>query len=105
MINFDNYTNENRTERNSKWSYIPDHSYRVLIIGCSGSGKTNTLLNVTNNQIDNDKIYLYVNDAYEAKYQLLINKRENTGLKYFNDSKAFIEYLNDMDNIYKNIEE
>ena len=41
----------------------------------------------------------------KAKYQLLINKRESTGLKYLNDSKAFIEYLNDMDNIYKNIEE
>ena len=50
MINFDNYTNE--TARNSKCSYIPDHSYRVLIIGCSGSGKINTLLNVINYQLE-----------------------------------------------------
>ena len=104
MINFDNYTNENRTERNSKWSYIPDHSYRVLIIGCSGSGKTNTLLNVINYQLDIGEIYLYAKDPYEAKCQLLINKRESTGLKYFNDSKAFIEYSNDMQDVYKNIE-
>ena len=48
---------------------------------------------------------LYAEDPYEAKYQLLINKRERTGLKYLNDSKAFIEYSSDMDDIYKNIEE
>ena len=51
------------------------------------------------------KIYLYVKDPYEAKYQLIINKRESTDLKYLNDSKAFIEYSNDLDDIYKNIEE
>ena len=51
------------------------------------------------------KIYLCAKDPYAEKYQLLINKRENIGLKYFNDSKSFIEYSNDMDNIYKNIEE
>ena len=56
-------------------------------------------------QPDIDKIYLYAKDPYEAKYQFLINKRGNTGLKHFNDSKAFIEYSNDMDDIYKNIEE
>ena len=44
-------------------------------------------------------------DTYEAKYQLLTNKRENTGLKHFNDSKAFTEYLNDMGDVHKNIEE
>ena len=42
---------------------------------------------------------------FEVKYQFLINKRKCTGLNHFNDSKAFIEYSNDMDNIYKNIEE
>ena len=71
----------------------------------SGSGKINPLLNLINNEPDIDKIYLYAKDPYEAKYQLLINKRENTGLKYFYDAKAFIEYSNDMHNIYKNIEE
>ena len=58
-----------------------------------------------NNEPDIDKIYLYPKDPYKAKYKLLINKRESTGLKYFNDSEAFIEYSNDMDDIYKNIEE
>ena len=52
MINFDNYTNENNTEHNSIWPYIPDHSYRILIIGGSGSRKTNALLNLINNQLD-----------------------------------------------------
>ena len=51
-----------------------------------------------------DKIYLYTKDPYEAKYQLLINKRESTGLKRFNDPKDFIEYSNDRDDTYKNIE-
>ena len=76
-----------------------------MIVGGSGSGKTNALLNLINNEPDIDKSYLYVKDPYEAKYQLLINKRESTGLKYLNDSKALIEYSNDMDDIYKNIEE
>ena len=63
------------------------------------------MLNLINNEPDIDKIYLYAKDPYKAKYKLLINKRESTGLKYFNDSKGFIEYSNDMDDIYKNIEE
>ena len=64
------------------------------------------MLNLINNEHDIDEIYLFAKDPYEAKYQLLSNKRENTSLKYFNDSKAFIiEYSNDMDDIYKNIEE
>ena len=71
----------------------------------SGSGKVNALLNLINNQPDIDKIYLYAKDPYEAKYQFLINKRESTGLKHFNDPKAFIEYSNDMQEVYKNIEE
>ena len=47
--------------------------------------------------------FIYAKDPYEAKYQLLINKRESTGLKYLKDSKAFIEYSIDMDDIYENI--
>ena len=58
-----------------------------------------------NNQPDIDKIYLYAKDPYEAKYQFLINKRESTGLKHFHDPKDFIEYSNDMQDVYKNIEE
>ena len=90
MINFDDYVNENQTEHNQKWPYIPDHPYRTLIIGDSGSGKRNALLSLINNQPDIDKIYLYAKDPYEAKNKFLINKSESTGLKHFNDPKAFI---------------
>ena len=65
--------------------------------------KTNALLNLINNQLDFYKIYLYAKDPYKTKYQFLINKRENTGLKHFNDPKAFIEYSNDMHDVYKDI--
>ena len=105
MINFDDYANENKTERNLMWRYIPDYPYGILIIGGSGSGKTNELLNLINNQPDIDKIYLYAKDPYEAKYQFLINKWESTGLKNFSDPRAFIEYSNDMQDVYKNIDE
>ena len=104
MINFDNYTNENRTEHNLNWPYIPDHPYKILIIGGSGSGKTNALLNLINNHPDIDKIYLYAKDPYEAKYQYLINKREKVGLDCFNDPKAFMDYSNNMQDVYKYIE-
>ena len=90
MTNFDEYTNENKREHSFNWAYIPDHPYRILIIGGSGTGKTNALLNLINNQQDIDKIYLYAKDPYEDKYQYLINKRESVGLKNFNDPKAFI---------------
>ena len=66
----------------------------------SESGKANSLFNLLSHQLDIDKIYLYGNDPYKAKYQLLINKRESTGLSYVNDSKAFIKYSNDMNAIY-----
>ena len=105
MINCDAYTNENIIEHNSKWPYIPDHPYRILITGGSGSRKTNALLNLINNQPDIDKIYLYAKDPYEKKYQYLINKREKVGLNHFNDPKSFIEYSNDMQDVYKNIED
>ena len=105
MINFYEYTNENKKENNSKWPRIPDHPYRILIAGGSESRKTNALLNLINNQPDIDKIYLYAKDPYEAKYQYLINKRENVGLDHFKDSSAFIEYSNGMQDVYKNIED
>ena len=89
-------------EHSSDWPQIPEHQYRILIIGGSGSGKTNQLFNLIIQQPDIHKIYLYAKDSYRAK---LINKREIIGLKHFNDSKAFIEYSNDMDDIYKSIEE
>ena len=74
MIDFDDYingiaSNGNKTKHNKNWPYIPDHPYRILIIECSGSGKTNVLLNSIENQPDIVKIYLYAKDQY------LINKR------------------------------
>ena len=93
MITFDDYTNESKTEHNSKWAFIPDHPYRILIRGGSGS---NALLNLINNQPNIGKIYSCVKDPYEAKYQQLINKREKVGLKLYNDPKCFIEYSNNM---------
>ena len=104
MINFDEYTNENRIKHNPNWPYIPDHPYKILITGGSGSGKTNALLNLIDNQPDTDQIYLYAKGPYEDKYQFLINKRESIGLKHFNDPKAFIEYSNNMNDVYKNID-
>ena len=74
MINLDSITNENNKKHNEKWSYIPDHPYRILIIGGSGSGKTNALLNLINEQDDIiiDKIYLYARYLNERKYEYLI---------------------------------
>ena len=69
MINFDDVTDENKTEHNPKWPYIPDQPYRILIIVGFGSGKTNAFLNLINNQPDINKIDLYPKDPYEAKYQ------------------------------------
>ena len=103
MRNFDDYTNENKTKHNLNWPYIPDHPYKILIIGGSGSGKTNALFNLVNNQPYIDKTYLYAKDLHEPKYHFLINKRESIGLKYFDDPKAFIEYSNNMHDVYENI--
>ena len=105
MINFDDYTNENKTKHTLKCPHIPDHPYRILIRRGFGSEKTNALLNLIKNQPDIDKIYLYAKDLYEAKYQYLVNKREEVGLKHHDDPKAFIEYSNDIQYVYKNIEE
>ena len=105
MVNFDDVVKENIKEHNPIWPQLPDHIYRILIVGASGSRKTNLLFNLINQQLDIDKIYSYAKDLYGSKYQFLIKKRESTDLKHFNDSKAFIEYLNDMDDFYKDIEE
>ena len=105
MLNFDYYTNENKIEYNLKWQYILDHPYKILIIGGSGLGKTNALLNLINSQPNIDKIYLYAKDPYEAKYQFLISKCEKVGLNHYDDPKTFIEYPNVMQDVYKNIEE
>ena len=71
MINVDNHVNgnENKTVHNKNWPYIPDHPYRILIIGDSGFQKTNALINLINEQNDIDKIYLYAADLSEPKYK------------------------------------
>ena len=78
----------------------------MLIIGSSGSGKTNALFNLIQKENDNfiDKIYFYAKDLDEPKYQFLIKKRENAGIKNLNDPSAFIEYSNTMDDVYSNID-
>ena len=103
MINLDSITNENNKKHNEKWPYIPDHPYRIIIIGGSGSGKTNALINLINEQNDIDKIYLYARDLSEPKYEYLIKKREDVGIKHVNNSNAFIECSSTMDDVYENI--
>ena len=105
MINFDDVIKEETKEHNTSWIQIPDHPYRMLTTGGSGSRKTNSLFNLINQQPDIKKVYLCTKDLNKAKYQFLIKKREDVGTNRFNDSKAFIEYSNDMKDIYKNIEE
>ena len=103
MINLECITNKNNKEHNDKWPYIPDRPYRILIVRGSQSGKTNALFNLINEQDDSDKIYLYAKDLSEPKYEYLIKKRENVGINHLNDSIAFIECFNTMDDVYENI--
>ena len=76
-----------------------------MVIGGSGSRKTNALLNLIKEQDDNDKMYLYAKDLSEPKDQSLIEKRENAGIKHLNDQKAFIECSNSMDDVYEDIDD
>ena len=70
----ENYDQSIEINDNRYWPYIPDHPYRILITGVSGSGKTNVLLNVIKHERpDIDKIYLYAKDPFKSKYQLVIN--------------------------------
>ena len=103
MINIDFYVNENKTEYSKNWPHTPDHPYRILVIGGSGSGKTNALINLINEQNDIDKFFLYARDLSEPKYEYLIKKREDAGIKHLNNPNAFIECSNTMDDVYENI--
>ena len=105
MINLDSVTNKNNKEHNKKWPYTPDNSYKILIIGGSGSEKRNPLNNLIKEQ-DNrdviDKIYLYARDLNESKYEYLIKKSKHAGIKHENDPNAFIECSSTMDDVYEN---
>ena len=105
MLNLDNITNEIKKEHNKKWPYIPDHLYRILIIGGLGSGKTNELLNLINQQDHIDKTYLYASNLSEPKYEFLIKKCKDAGIKHLNDPDAFTECSNTMDDIYENVDD
>ena len=97
MLNLDDIVGNNSSSERNDWPF------RMLIIGLSGSGKTNTLLHLINNFHPIDKIYLYAKDTDEKKYQFLINKREQAGIKNLNDPHAFIEYSNNMDDVLDDI--
>ena len=99
MINLDNIVSNKKKSslENDDWPF------RMLIIGPSGSGKTNNLLHLINNLHAIDKIYLYAKDTDEKKYQYLINKREQVGIKNLNDPHVFIEYSNDMNDVLEDI--
>ena len=99
MLNLHNIVS-NKNTSSSKDNNWP---FRMLIIGPSGSGKTNTLLHLINNLHPIDKIYLYAKDIHERKYEYLINKREQAGIKNLNDPQAFIEYSDDMNDVLDDI--
>ena len=90
---------------NVNWPYIPEHPDRILIIGGSGSGKTNLLLNlIKHQQPDIDQIYLYVKDLLKSKYELLTNGRENVRIEILKNSKKFVDYSQTIDDDYENLE-
>ena len=101
MINLDSVTNENNKKRKKNGHIYPHHPYRIIIIGHSGSGKTNALINLINEQNDIDKIYLYARELSEPKYESLIKKREDAGIKHLNNPNAFIECSNNMDDVMR----
>ena len=98
MLNLDDIvSNKKENKERNDWPF------KMLIIGSSDSGKTNTLLHLINNFHPIDKIYLYAKDTDEKKYQYLINKREQAGIQNLNDPHAFIEYSNDMNDVLDDI--
>ena len=99
MVNLDNIVSNKKksSSENDDWPF------RMLIIGPSSSGKTSTLLHLIDNFHPIDKMYLYAKDTNEEKYQYLINKREQAGIKNLNDPHAFIEYSSDMNDVLEDI--
>ena len=88
-----NYDESVERNHNLNWLYIPDHPYRILTVNGSRSGKTNVLLNlIKHQQPDVNKIYLYVKDPFQSKYQLFINGREKAGIENLKNPKPFTDY-------------
>ena len=105
MFNLDDIANENNKKHNEKWPYIPDHPYRILIIGSSRSGKTNALFHLISQQHYIDKIYLYAKDSSKVKYEFFVKKHEDAGIKHLNDLNAFNECSNTTHEVYENIDD
>ena len=101
MLNLDNITNVNNKEHNKKWQFIVDQPNRILIIGGSGSEKTNALLYLISQQI----CHLHAKDLSKPKYECLTKKHEDVWIKHFNDPNAFIECSNIMDDVYENVDD
>ena len=99
MLNLDNIV----SNKNTSFSEDNNCPFRMLIVGPSRSGKTNNLLHLINNLHPIDKIYLYAKDIHKSKYEYLINKREQAGIKNLNDPHAFIEYSDDMNDVLDDI--
>ena len=87
-----NYDGLVKINQNPNWPYVPNHPFRIVIIGSSGSGKTNVLLNLRKHQwLNIDKTYVYVKDPVESKYQLLFNVQEKVRIKKLKNPKAFVD--------------
>ena len=102
MLNLHNIVSNKNENKDNNWPF------RMLIIGSSGSGKTKNLLHLIQNLNETtpvDKIYLCAKDLTEPKYEFLINNRKNAGIKHFDDPAVLIEYSNDIDDVFTNIDD
>ena len=89
-----------RQEHYSNWLQIPDHPYKRVIVERYGSAKMNVLINLINHRLDIDKIFLYAKDPYGTKYQYLMKRFKEVDLKHLKCPNAFVEYSNDMNDVY-----
>ena len=97
-----NYGQSVKINHTLNWSYIPDHPYRILIVGGSRSDNTNL---VKHQKPDSDKTYSYVKDPFESKYQLLINGKEKVGIEILKILKGSIDYSQTNEDVHENLED